>query len=70
MDNPKVTQGIVPRIAVLVVDVHVRALFDSSFTDRPSPYPVPVSPVDLVLLRTVVLTVLLFVVSLSHASSP
>lgn len=66
MHDPEVTQGVVPRISVLVVDVHVRPLLDLAVSDRLTANLVSSSTVKLVLLRTVVLSVLFLVIAVSH----
>jgi hypothetical protein len=57
---------VVPWIAVLVVDVVIAALFDSTLSDGLTPHLVTGRSVDLVPLRTVVLAIFFFVITLWH----
>lgn len=57
---------VVPWIAVLVIDVVIAALFDSTLSDGLTTDLVTGRPVDLVPLRTVVLAIFFFVITIRH----
>lgn len=57
---------VVPWIAVLVIDVVIAALFDSTFSDGLTTDLVTGRSVDLVPLRTVVLAIFFFVITIRH----
>lgn len=57
---------VVPWIAVLVIDVVIAALFDSTFSNGLPANLVTGRSVDLVPLRTVVLSIFFFVITIRH----